>query len=502
MKIARRTLLSSLAATTIAPAHAQANNSKILRIGIGGLPTEKGNAFSNIQTPSILLTGGVFDGLTRLTKDGEVEPWLATQWELLDPLTWRFTLRNDVVFSNGEPFNSDAVAFTCNYLAGSGPQTEGLRRDFHFLDKAIAITPTIVEIKTLTPVPMLPRYASVLLIVDPKAWQDMGVEQFSLTPVGTGPLIVEAWEPGRAITHANPLSWRLMKIDGVDFIVLPDASSRIQAILSGGLDAAYQTTPEDFSVLKSIGGSIASVKDGAAFSIMLQFEEGKETPLNDLRVRQALNHAVDKQTIVDVLLGGLTVVSSQPAVRSAYGFDPNIEPYAYDPDLARNLLTEAGYPNGFDMTLLTSGGGTNGALIVQRVADDLNRIGVNVDIQQSPVMRFLMDFVRGRIETDSFTLQWGSYPILDAIQMTNIHSCRKADPWFCDRSIQPTIEAAWTETDPDTALDLRQQVMRHYHTQAPSIFLHENIGFVGLSPRTYGYDQTFGYIAFEDIILN
>lgn len=170
MKIARRTLLSSLAATTIAPAHAQANNSKILRIGIGGLPTEKGNAFANIQTPSILLTGGVFDGLTRLTKDGEVEPWLATQWELLDPLTWRFTLRNDVVFSNGEPFNSDAVAFTCNYLAGSGPQTEGLRRDFHFLDKAIAITPTIVEIKTLTPVPMLPRYASVLLIVDPKAW--------------------------------------------------------------------------------------------------------------------------------------------------------------------------------------------------------------------------------------------------------------------------------------------------------------------------------------------
>ena len=173
-------------------------------------------------------------------------------------------------------------------------------------------------------------------------------------------------------------------------------------------------------------------------------------------------------------------------------------------DLAgeRNLLTQAGYPNGFDMTLLTSGGGTNGALIVQRVADDLNRVGVNVDIQQSPVMRFLMDFVRGRIETDSFTLQWGSYPILDTIQMTNIHSCRKADPWFCDRSIQPTIEAAWTETDPDTALDLRQQVMRHYHAQAPSIFLHENIGFVGLSPRTCGYDQTFGYIAFEDIIIN
>jgi peptide/nickel transport system substrate-binding protein len=501
MQMARRTLLSTLAAAATVPAHAQSSKPKTLRIGMGGLPTEKGNAFANIQTPSILLTGGLFDGLTRLNKDGDVEPWLATGWELVDPLTWRFTLRDDVVFSNGQPFNADAVAFTCNYLAGDGPQTEGLRRDFHFLDKAIAITPTTVKIKTLSPVPMLPRYASVLLIVEPKAWQDMGVEQFSLTPVGTGPLVVETWEPGRAITRSNPLSWRPMKIDGVDFIVLPDPASRIQAVLSDGLDVAYQTTPEEFAVLESIGGSIASVKDGSAFSIMLQFGEGRETPLNDLRVRQALNHAVDKQTIVNILLGGLTIVSGQPAVRSAYGFDPTIEPYAYDPGLARKLLSEAGYPNGFEMTLATSGGGTNGVLVVQRVADDLNRVGVNVNVQQRPVMRFLLDFVRDRIEADSFTLQWGSYPILDAIQMTNINSCRKADPWYCDQDIQPTIEAAWAETDPDKALDLRQQVMRHYHAQAPSIFLHENIGFIGLSPRTSGYDQINGYIAFEDISL-
>jgi ABC-type transport system substrate-binding protein len=169
--------------------------------------------------------------------------------------------------------------------------------------------------------------------------------------------------------------------------------------------------------------------------------------------------------------------------------------------MARALLKDAGVTNGFDMTILTSGGGTNGAFIVQRVAADLNRAGIRATIQTRPVMQFLGDFVQGRISTEAFTLQWGSYPLLDAIQMTNINSCRKTQPWYCDDTIQPVIEAAWLETDPQQALALRHQVMGHYREQAPSIFLYENIAFTGLSPRTRRYDQTFGYIDFEGVTL-
>lgn len=475
---------------------------KFLRIGYNGLPTEKGNAFSNVQTPTILLIGGVFDGLTRMTKDGTVEPWLATSWEAIDDLTWRFKLREDVVFSNGAPFDAAAVAHTVDYLTGPGPQTEGQRRDMRFFNGAEVVDSHTVDIKTKTPIPMFPRYAAVLLIVEPGAWKDMGVEQFSLTPVGTGPLVVESWDPARAITRANPTSWRQMQIDGVEFIVLPDVSARIPALVSGSIDAAYQIAPEDFPVVESIDGTVASVRDGAASSVMLQFGEGRDTPLSDLRVRQALNYAVDKQTIVDVLLGGRTVVSGQPGVREAFGFDPSIEPYDYDPDRARQLLIEAGYPDGFDMNFVApAGGGTNGDLIAQRIADDLGRVGVRMDVQQRPVMRFLMDFVRGRIEADSFRLQWGSYPIVDVIQMTNVNSCRKTQPWYCDPAIQPTIDAAWSEMDLGKAETLRHQIMQHYHAQVPSIFLYENIAFVGLNERTKGFDQTFGFIHFEEITL-
>ncbi len=452
--------------------------------------------------PSILLTGGVFEGLTRFNRDGSIAPWLATDWEAVNDLTWRFKLRDDVVFSNGNRFDAGSVVHTVNYLVGPGPQTEGLRRDFRFLSGAKTVDTYTVDIETKNPVPMFPRYAAVLLIVEPEAWQSMGVEQFKLTPVGTGPLTIEDWEPARCITRINRRSWRSLAIDGVDFMVLPDVSSRIQAILSDGLDVAYQLAPEDFPTIEGYGGSIASVKDGATTTVMLQFEEGRDTPLQDVRVRHALNHAVDKQTIVDVLMGGQTVLATQATVREAYGYDPALKPYTYDPDKAKTLLAEAGYADGFDMTLETSGGGTNGWLVVQRVADDLGRVGVKVDIRQKPVMRFLLDFVRDRIDTDAFTLQWGSYPILDAIQMTNINSCRKSSPWYCDRTIQPVIEAAWVETDPDKALALRHQVMRHYHDVAPCIYLHENMAFQGLHPRVSGFRQTFGYIDFENIRIS
>ena len=499
MKTTRRLFLGSTFAASVFNSSAHSADDRTLRIGLGGLPIEKGNAFSNVQTPSILLTGGIFDGLTRLNKDGSISPWLATSWEARDALTWRFRLRSDVVFSNGKPFDADSVVHTIEYLTGPGPQTEGLRRDFHFLSGARAVNRHTVEIFTKNPVPMLPRYAAVLLIVEPEAWQSMGVAQFSETPVGTGPLKVEAWEPACCITRTNDTSWRQLHIDGVDFIVVPDPSSRIQGILSDGLDIAYQTAPDDFAVIEEIGGSITTVPAGAASSIMLQFGNERDTPLNDVRVRRALNHAVDKQTIVDVLLDGRTVVSSQATVREAFGFDPSLKPYVYDPQLAQRLLADAGYPDGFDMTLETSGGGTNGALVVQRVADDLSRIGVNVDVQTKPVMRFLVDMVRGRIESEAFTLQWGAYPILDAIEATNTNSCRKTVPWYCDPEFQPVIEAAWIETDLDKALALRHQIMRHYYDQVPTIYLHENVGFIGASPRVSGFDQTFGYIDFESI---
>lgn len=498
-KLRRREFIAGSALAAGLPNLARTADEKILRIAVAGFPLEKGSAFANIQTPAIIFESALYDGLTRLNRDGTVSPRLATSWESMESTRWRFKLRGDVKFSNGKAFDAGAVVHTVTYLVNPGPATEGVRRDFTFLAEAKAVDRYTVDIITKWPVPNLPRFLSVLLMVEPEAWQSMGAEAYSLKPVGTGPMTAVSWEPGRVLFAANKKSWRAPTIDGVEFLLLTDVPSRLQAMLSGRLDVVYQLPPEDFETVTGYGGNVIHVRDAAASAIFLNFGEGRKTPLADVRVRRALNMAVDRQTIVDVLLSGKTVLASQPAVSEAFGYDPDIQPYPFDPTAAKKLLAEAGYPNGFSFVLETSGGATNSLLTLQRVADDLGRVGVKVEVRQKGTIQFLNDFVRGRYESDAMTLQFGAYPTLDALQMTTLSSCKKNIPWYCDKTIQPVIDAAWTETDPAKALELRRQVMRHYHDQAPAIFLYQNVAFIGLSPRTSGYSSVFGFVEYENI---
>ena len=503
MVLSRRLLVGGLV-QSLGPfyvANAANSESNSITIALSALPPGKGNAFTTNQAPTILLTGGIFDGLTRMTKDGQVMPWLATSWKLHSELTWRFRLREDIVFSNGKPFNAAAVEHTVNYLSGPGPVTEGLRRDFNFLDRAVAVDDFTVDITTKIPVPMFPRYATVLLIVEPTAWQKMSTDEFARNPVGTGPLIIKEWGPAKVLAEANKLSWRQTRIDQVEFIAVPDKTARIQGIMSGEIDISYDCAPDDFPVIESIGGNVLSIRDGSVASIMLQFGQDNENPLNDKRVRHALNYAVNKKAIVDVFFDGQTVEASQPAARSVYGYNENIEAYDFNITKALQLMKAAGYDDGFEITLTTSGTGTNGELIVQTVAQDLLRIGVKVKLVKQPIMQFIIDFVRGRITSDAFTWPWVSYPILDSIYTTKTNSCMKVNGWYCNPEIQPVIDQAWVEGSPEKAIELRKQIMSHYHEEAPSIFLYEYVGFAGMGPRIKEFDQVFGYINFDKITL-
>jgi peptide/nickel transport system substrate-binding protein len=497
--LSRRSFAAVVGASAFVGSRPRAQDEKILRIALGGFPLERSNPYANIQTPSIIFHTAIFEGLTHLNLDGTVSPRLATSWQQRDPVTWRFKLREGVVFSNGKPFDAGAVAHAVNYLAGPGPANEDVRRDVNFLDGAAIVDKFTVDIRTKSPLFTLPRYLAVMLIVEPESWAALGPVKFAEKPVATGPMTVDEWQPARALFRANPSAWRKPRIDGVEYINLPDVPARISALQSGRIDVAYSVAPEDIDTVKAMGGTIAEVRDGAAMCIVLNFQGGRDTPLADVHVRRALNLAVDRQAIVDVLLGGLTVASGQPAVRQAFGYDPALGPYPTDPAQAKALLAEAGYADGFTMTLETSGGSTNGLAVVQRVAEDLKRVGVVVAVRQKQTIKFLNDFVNGVYEADAFTLQWGGYPTLDALQFTNLSSCRKTKPWYCDPAVQPVIEQAWVETDAAQALALRRQVMRHYRDQVPGIFLHENILFVGLSPRTSGYQPIFSHVEYDQV---
>ena len=478
--------------TQTTPAYATDDEATI-RLALGGLPTRRGNPFRTSQTPTITVISAMYDSLTWLQEDGSVIPWLATAWRNIDALTWEFTLRDDVAFSNGAPFNAKTVEFMVNYMAGDGPPTEDLRRELEALAGARATGPYTVEITTKRPMPLFARLASIMPMVDPAQWQAMGPEAYAEKPIGTGPFILDEWAPSSATLSANTSSWRPPKTQKLELLAISDQSARIQAFQSEQIDISLGVDPDQFFAIEGAGGSIASWQDGMVIGVLLRTDQ--DNPLADARVRQALNMAVDRQSIVDVLMDGRTVLASQPATRSAFGFDPSIEPYPYDPDGAKALLAEAGYPDGFSFELEIGIGNA----LVQRVADDLSRIGVTMTIQLRPIMAFLSDFTGGRLSKDGFMLSWTATPVLDATQAVALHSCMHPRPWYCDQRIMPTVMTALGEWDTDRAIKLRHEVMQFYHDQTPGIYLHESVGFAGLSPKVSGFEYVYGKILYDQI---
>ena len=171
-----------------------------IRLALGGLPTRRGNPFRTSQTPTSTVVSAIYDSLTWLESDGSVIPWLATEWRNLDDLTWEFTLRDDVTFSNGAPFNAETVEFMVKYIAGDdadgrpapGTGTSGRCR---------ATGPYTVEITTKRSMPLFPRLASIMPMVDPEAWQTMGPRLMRNNPRHRA-FILQEWTPSSASLSA------------------------------------------------------------------------------------------------------------------------------------------------------------------------------------------------------------------------------------------------------------------------------------------------------------
>ena len=488
------TLWCSLA---VAGYHPPITAETTLRVGVSALPLAQGNPFGTFRMPTITTMAAIFDGLTRLDRDGNAQPALATSWRNVDQLTWVFTLREGTTFSNGAPLTAEAVVNAVTYLAGPGPPFENTRREMTFFAAARAIDAHTVEIITRSPMPLLPRYVSSLLIPEPGAWRALGREGFTRSPVGTGPFRVESWQPSKVTLTAFKESWRPPLVDRVEITPIPDPTARVQGLLSGHLDLITDIGPAEIDSVERAGGKGVSWFSGAVQGISLAVT--RPGPFQDVRVRQALNMAVNRQLIIDALLAGTTVPAFQPAPRGTIGYNPDIQPYSYDPQRARALLASAGYPDGFSFVMETTATAGGSADVYQQVASDLRQVGVDMEIRVVPTAQFMKNIIQTGNYADAIHMVWPAWPILDAALVFKFHSCLHHVAWYCDESIMPKIKTALVEWDRAKAVSLRQEIMSYYHEQAPAIFLFEQAMFAGLSTRTSGFENVFGFVHYEKI---
>ncbi|MFL2769934.1 MAG: ABC transporter substrate-binding protein [Rhodospirillaceae bacterium] len=472
-----------------------------LRIAVSALPPFLGHPYASTARPTIFTSSAYYDGLIKFDVQGNIKPWLAMAWENVDQFTWRFTLRDDVIFSNGRPLTTQSIVTAVNWLVSDESVRDGVRGEISFLKEVRVIDDWTAEIITNIPVPLMPRYMGSLVMAEPVAFAALGRQGYAEDPIGTGPFKVDQWRPNRITLSAFRQSWRAPKVDRLEIIALPSISGRVQALLSGQIDIALNLGPDERTSIENGGAKLNAWLDPSVTAV--SFITTKDGPLQNVKVRQALNYAVNKKAIIDNLFEGMPIPATQGVSHQAYGFEPNLKPYLYDPEKAQQLLSEAGFEDGFKFQMITQTGLASGVLLFQQVAADLARIGVTMEIRQMPSAAYLEAVLRDPDHggADAHTTVWPAWPIFDALRPLLMHSCRRQPPWHCDDNIQPKIEAALVEWDDKKGLQMRYELMAYYRETAPAIFLFESPEYVGLSQRVSGFRQMHGNIAYHEINL-
>jgi peptide/nickel transport system substrate-binding protein len=479
---------------------AAASADSTLRVGVQAVPLTQGNPYRNTFTPNIYTMGAMFDGLTRVDEHGKLRPWLATSWENTGPLTWVLKLREGVKFSNGVPFTAEAVVAVVEFFNTDAALPEMVARELNFIAGARALDTHTVELTTHRPAPLLPRYRPIFYMVEPSQWARLGPTGFASAPVGTGPFIAESFKPNKIEFAAFKGSWRAPQVDRLEILGIPDAASRAQAVASGAIDIAISVGPEEVAAVRQAGGQGASHLAGSLWAI--NFVDKPGSPFKDRRVRQAVNYAVNRELLIAALLEGAAYPATQPAPRVSYGYNPDLPPIPYDPDTAKKLLAEAGYPDGFEFLFQgTVGSSASDGAGYQVVAQDLARIGITMRIQQMTVPELIRNVIEGGWEGEAFALNYNHEPGIEVLRPLTNHSCLWHHPWYCDERIMPTIHAAMSEFDPERSVSLRQEVMAFYRNEYASLFLYEPAYFTGLSAGVSHFKVVHGFIHFEDITL-
>ncbi|MCE7029330.1 ABC transporter substrate-binding protein [Jiella avicenniae] len=358
------------------------------------------------------IVDNVFDTLVMRDENMQLVSGLAESWKPIDDTTWEFKLKKGVKFHNGEDFDAEAVKFTIDRIidpAANSPTLSYIRT----VSGVEVVDPETVRITTDGPDPLLPtrmsRYPTY--IVPPDYVKSVGNDEFARKPVGTGPYeFVEFIPDQHVILKANPDYWRgAPSIGKVTFRAIPDGTARVTALLTGEADF-IESVPVDLApmVEQSPDADLVLVKNGG-LTVYLGLVM-KEAPLDDLKVRQALDAAIDRKGIVDNILRGMATPKGTQVGPADFGY-LEIPPTPYDPAKAKKLLAEAGYPDGFSIKMESTHRYMKDSEVAQAIAQQFGDIGIQVDQEVLDWSVYTQEVPRpGPI----YMLGWGSTQTLDA----------------------------------------------------------------------------------------
>jgi peptide/nickel transport system substrate-binding protein len=407
-RISRRTLLQG-AAGGLAAMHGigwagahvawAAASDTALRIGMSAPPTTLDPHLKS-NAPNNALSTHIYDTLVVNDEKSQSKPGLATSWKVVDDTHWEFELRPDVRFSDGEGLSVEDIV--ASFDRANTIETGAFRTYTRNIKSITSPAAGKLVIETNSPDPLLPNSLSRIRVIRAK-FKGASADEFNAgtAAVGSGPYVVKEYVPGnRVALAANPHYWGAKPAwQQVELRMVTDAGARLANLLAGDLDLIEQVPYEGiervkqddrFHIVRGVSSrvvlfSMDSFRDVTPFIAGLDGKPLDRNPLKDLRVRQALSIAIDRKAIVERVMQGNAIVASQFLPAGAPGTSDALQAIPYDPEKAKALLTEAGYENGFRLTIHGPNDRiVNDAKIVQAVAQMFTRIGIETSVEVMP----------------------------------------------------------------------------------------------------------------------
>ena len=479
---------------------------KPLVIGIatdpaGGLDPE---AVENNTSGFIM--AAIYDSLVRYkTGSTEVEPGVAERWDVTpDGLQYTFHLRRGITFHDGSPLNAETFIQTIArqldkaspiYIMNTGPVENYAEFTYGPVTSYRAVGDLAVEFKMKEPsAGFLNSLAMVWNgIVSPAAAAKYG-KDFRNNPVGSGPFMFKEYRPrDQIVLEANPNYWRgKPKVPGIVYKILPDPQAALLALRRGEVHILADVGAATIPALRQEASANVVTQPGLAVcGVSLPCDV---KPFDDVRVRRALNLAVDKQAIIKALYQGLAVQMTSPLPPAQWGFDESIQGYGYDPEQAKKLLAEAGVQTPFKIELLTynspRGYNSAGADLAVAVQGYLRRVGIEVDIRRSDMGAFLSTVRSGKYEglrmggwtgdngdPDNFA---GALFGAKEIPINNTAHYRNAE-------VETMLAEAAREVDHAKRVALYGKIQKQIVADAPWIFIHCALQVRAVRKEVQGY---------------
>ena len=468
-----------------------------LRVATPFLVADPDNPYQGMTMPSALSSQIIYDPLVIINKNGSVEPWLLTSWSSDNAYEWNLSVRKNVKFSDNSNLTSSSVVQSIEHMQTILGKTETVGRSFENIDKAVIVSEYELKVYLKQPDPVFPMKLSIWRLPEPESWKSRRNDPQSYSS-GTGAYKLASKQPGKVVYEENPLAWNKPFYKKIILIHVPDQTSRLQAFVAGDVDISLQIGVGDELSVKSIQGNIISrVTTRVAYLGFAKEHFEENSLIHNQNIRLALNYAVNREQIADILFNGYVLPTGQLILPGAPGYIPSMKPFPFDVEKAKTLLKGEGYPNGIVLSARIAISGSDEMLLYQQIAADMLKANIKLNLKIGTLSQMTQMLFSGDYKAEVFSsFGRGLDPLGDYRHRSCLGKTGAFPPYFCDKISLEYIKSARLSNSLKEMDELMKKVTNREKNNPLGIFLWPTVPLDAVSKNIHISDTYSTYYDF------